>query len=106
LRLSRQLDAETRLIPGSPSLGYEAGAIPVGSKERIIRGSFGLYNRMLAAKVDSSCNYRCMGSQSQARQTITSMFEMHPSNETTKSKTGYHWLLLAGQQQDEETSYH
>jgi hypothetical protein len=32
--------------------------------------------------------------------------EMHPSNETTKSKTGYHWLLLAGQQQDEETSYH
>jgi hypothetical protein len=31
--------------------------------------------------------------------------EVHPSNETTKLKTGYHWLLFAGQQQNYETSY-
>jgi hypothetical protein len=69
LRVSRQLVAETRLIPGARRSVTRQEQSQLVLKNASFRRGFGLYNQMLAAKVNSSCNYTCMGSQSQASQT-------------------------------------
>jgi hypothetical protein len=69
LRVIRQLVAETRLIPGARRSVTRQEQSQLVLKNALFRRGFGLYNQMLAAKVTRSCNYTCMGSQSQASQT-------------------------------------